>query len=197
LKMMADMCSDNEDPEDQLMYMRWIARIRRGDTEATRLQAEVERLKAEQKTLTDANHRQAMCIHSTAQAMGPDVAAAVSALPKAAQHLQSELTKARELISAMTKGFNTLEQANGKYSINMRFEHRDDAWSAYGKLGEFNERYLRSALATKGSCNTCGGTKLVSDGELLCSSGGIPYEMGPIKCVKDCPDCAPVAKDGE
>lgn len=41
LKMMADMCSDNEDPEDQLMYMRWIARIRRGDAEVTRLQAEL------------------------------------------------------------------------------------------------------------------------------------------------------------
>lgn len=44
LKMMADMCSDNEDPEDQLMYMRWIARIRRGDAEVTRLQAELKQL---------------------------------------------------------------------------------------------------------------------------------------------------------
>jgi len=44
LKMMADMCSDNEDPEDQLMYMRWLARIRRGDANVTRLTAEREAL---------------------------------------------------------------------------------------------------------------------------------------------------------
>jgi hypothetical protein len=65
----------------------------------TRLQAEVERLKLDQKTLTDANHRQAMCIHHTAQSMGPEIAATVDALPKAAKHLQSELTKARELLT--------------------------------------------------------------------------------------------------
>jgi hypothetical protein len=44
LTMMADMCSDNDDPEDQLMYIRWIARIRRSDEAVTQLQAEVERL---------------------------------------------------------------------------------------------------------------------------------------------------------
>lgn len=38
-------------------------------------------------------------------------------------------------------------------------------------------------------CATCNGTRVVDDGELTYSSGGIPYEMGSIKCVKDCPDC--------
>ena len=45
-------------------------------------------------------------------------------------------------------------------------------------------------------CNTCGGKRIVDDGELVCSSGGIPYENGPIKLVKDCPACtspAPVS----
>lgn len=44
---------------------------------------------------------------------------------------------------------------------------------------------------TSPECKTCGGTRVVDDGELTCSAGGIPYAMGPIKCVKDCPDCRP------
>ncbi|WP_271965940.1 hypothetical protein [Pseudomonas aeruginosa] len=38
-------------------------------------------------------------------------------------------------------------------------------------------------------CATCNGTGLIDDGEITCSEGGIPYENGPVKCVKDCPDC--------
>lgn len=52
----------------------------------------------------------------------------------------------------------------------------------------------QSAPAAKDACSTCGGTKLVDDGELTCSSGGIPYENGPIQCVKDCPDCTPTTE---
>lgn len=48
-----------------------------------------------------------------------------------------------------------------------------------------------SALAQPSTeCATCGGAGMVDDGELPHSEGGIPYENGPIKCVKDCPDCA-------
>ncbi|MEB5104407.1 hypothetical protein RXP90_03710 [Pseudomonas aeruginosa] len=38
-------------------------------------------------------------------------------------------------------------------------------------------------------CATCSGTGMVDDGEITCSEGGIPYENGPVKCVKDCPAC--------
>lgn len=38
-------------------------------------------------------------------------------------------------------------------------------------------------------CRTCGDEGHVRDGALLCSSGGVPYENGPIECFKDCPDC--------
>jgi ribosomal protein L12E/L44/L45/RPP1/RPP2 len=38
-------------------------------------------------------------------------------------------------------------------------------------------------------CKTCGGSRMVDDGEIT-GSGGIEFENGPIKCVKDCPDCA-------
>lgn len=39
-------------------------------------------------------------------------------------------------------------------------------------------------------CKTCNGTRIVSDGAMYWSSGGIPFECGPIECVKDCPDCS-------
>ena len=39
-------------------------------------------------------------------------------------------------------------------------------------------------------CKTCNGTRIVSDGAMYCSSGGIPFECGPIERVKDCPDCS-------
>lgn len=38
------------------------------------------------------------------------------------------------------------------------------------------------------ACNRCGGTGFVTDGEIT-GSGGVEYENGPIKCVKDCPAC--------
>lgn len=44
-------------------------------------------------------------------------------------------------------------------------------------------------------CETCNGTGMVDDGEITCSEGGILYENGPVKCVKGCPDCAPVERD--
>jgi hypothetical protein len=39
---------------------------------------------------------------------------------------------------AFAKGFNALEQAGGKYRINMQFANRDDAWAAYTSLGKLN-----------------------------------------------------------
>ncbi|HFQ9136608.1 TPA: hypothetical protein ACHTL7_005182 [Pseudomonas aeruginosa] len=52
------------------------------------------------------------------------------------------------------------------------------------------QREARAALAQPSpKCATCGGTGMVDDGEITCSEGGIPYENGPVKCVKDCPDC--------
>lgn len=38
-------------------------------------------------------------------------------------------------------------------------------------------------------CKTCGDTGVVDDGEINCYESGEPYMNGPVKCVKDCPDC--------
>ncbi|KGS75376.1 gp42 domain protein [Burkholderia pseudomallei MSHR7334] len=42
--------------------------------------------------------------------------------------------------------------------------------------------------AEENVCKMCGGSGVVDDGEIT-GSGGIEFENGPIKCVKDCPDC--------
>lgn len=39
------------------------------------------------------------------------------------------------------------------------------------------------------ACKRCGGSRLVDDGEIT-GSGGVEFENGPVRCVKDCPDCA-------
>ncbi len=60
--------------------------------------------------------------------------------------------------------------------------HSNTAWRAW--------KMARAALAQPSpKCATCNGTGLIDDGEITCSEGGIPYENGPVKCVKDCPDC--------
>lgn len=38
-------------------------------------------------------------------------------------------------------------------------------------------------------CELCDGTRVVDDGEITHHECGIPYENGPVKCVKDCPAC--------
>ncbi|MEE4662822.1 hypothetical protein V2L09_02670 [Pseudomonas alliivorans] len=47
LKMMADMADNNEDPDDHMMYMRWLAAIRSANAQVAPLQAEIEQLKSE------------------------------------------------------------------------------------------------------------------------------------------------------
>lgn len=60
--------------------------------------------------------------------------------------------------------------------------HSNTAWRAW--------KMARAALAQPSpKCATCNGTGLIDDGEITCSEGGIPYENGPVKCVKDCPAC--------
>ena len=39
---------------------------------------------------------------------------------------------------AFAKGFNTLEQAGGKYRINMQFANGDEEFAAYTELGKLN-----------------------------------------------------------
>ncbi|HCF0587251.1 TPA: hypothetical protein NH794_000839 [Pseudomonas aeruginosa] len=39
-------------------------------------------------------------------------------------------------------------------------------------------------------CAACNGSGFVDDGEINFYPDGTPFENGPVKCVKDCPDCA-------
>jgi hypothetical protein len=51
----------------------------------------------------------------------------------------------------------------------------------------------QAGAAVEPKCKTCGGMGVVDDGEIDCYQNGEPYENGPVKCVKDCPDCTPAA----
>lgn len=64
-----------------------------------------------------------------------------------------------------------------------------------GLLDAIDAALSASAEPSAPKCKTCNGTGMVDDGEITCSEGGIPYENGPVKCVKGCPDCAPVERD--
>lgn len=60
-------------------------------------------------------------------------------------------------------------------------------------LSEIEE--LQAALAAcqpvgEAVCKTCDGTRMVDDGEINCYPDGTPFVCGPVKCVKDCPECA-------
>lgn len=56
---------------------------------------------------------------------------------------------------------------------------------------------LAGQQAEPAKCARCGGTGVVDDGALHFSEGGIPYENGPIKCVKDCPVCKATGQQAE
>lgn len=43
-------------------------------------------------------------------------------------------------------------------------------------------------------CGTCKGTGMVDDGEIT-GVGGVEFENGPVKCVKECPDCKPIERE--
>ncbi|WP_324628511.1 hypothetical protein [Pseudomonas aeruginosa] len=61
-------------------------------------------------------------------------------------------------------------------------EHNHAAWKAW---------QARAALAQPSpKCATCNGSGFVDDGEINFYPDGTPFENGPVKCVKDCPDCA-------
>jgi hypothetical protein len=64
---------------------------------------------------------------------------------------------------------------------------KQDWASGYPTLFASVDAALKPAEAKL--CKTCNGTGIVSEGAMYCSSGGIPFECGPIECVKDCPEC--------
>jgi hypothetical protein len=51
----------------------------------------------------------------------------------------------------------------------------------------------KDGAAVETKCKTCGGMGIVDDGEIDCYQSGEPFENGPVKCVKDSPDCTPAA----
>lgn len=52
-------------------------------------------------------------------------------------------------------------------------------------------------MNSKVCCRTCSGKGVVDDGEIGFWSCGLPYENGPVVCIKDCPDCRQYIKEQE
>ncbi|QRE00446.1 hypothetical protein [Burkholderia phage BCSR52] len=62
-------------------------------------------------------------------------------------------------------------------------EDTEHAWRGWA-----NARFSANETGAE-ACKTCGRSRVVDDGEIT-DSGGVEFENGPIKCVKECPDCA-------
>lgn len=112
--------------------------------EVERLRATNERLRAELDGFAAANHRQALCIHLTAQALGPDYAATVHALPKAAAHVAARASDAeteRDALRAegFASGWATAIEAAADYL-------EDDADRL---LGEYQREMRNAATAVR------------------------------------------------
>jgi hypothetical protein len=111
---------------------------------------------------------------------------------------QSDLTKAREVIGSLAKGFNTLEQESGKYRINMSFASRDDAWSAYTALSQFNASAIQSAPAAKADPAIPNGYCIMPV-RLTAENGAKSLLLGEFKLAveQECSECAGLDEPSE
>lgn len=118
-----------------------------------------------------------------------------------AEDLRDQLTAQGALLDRMAY---YLSPALASHQYSMSQETMHDALEAlheWRKLKADAEPAARECNACQGSgyahangmpvtgaCNTCHGKGVVDDGEIA-ESGGLPFENGPVKCVKNCPDC--------
>ncbi len=101
------------------------------------------------------------------------------------QLIEQCATRLRGIVEALD---NIHDTSPHRWSTDLDDVHS----SAESLLAMINDQASNQADLAQPSpkCTTCGGAGMVDDGEITCSEGGIPYENGPVKCVKDCPDCA-------
>lgn len=82
----------------------------------------------------------------------------------------------------------------------VHFCRKEDAfWATRGWRGQdtkLTEHVMIAAppVADAEACPTCNGSRVVDDGEIDCYPNGEPFMCGPVKCVKDCPDCAALSR---
>ncbi len=100
------------------------------------------------------------------------------------QLIEQCATRLRGIVEALD---NIHDNTPHRWSTDLDDVHS----SAESLLAMINDQASNQADLAQPSpkCTTCGGAGMVDDGEITCSEGGIPYENGPVKCVKDCPSC--------
>jgi len=87
-------------------------------------------------------------------------------------------------IETMKQALDALETVKHKidsYQVNVCDDVDDAITSLRQAIAEAEQEPV--------ACKRCGGSGVVDDGEIDCYEDGTPYANGPIKCVKDCPDC--------
>lgn len=110
--------------------------------------------------------------------------------------LRAYLAEAQALLREADEFMYIMTAHDGHAKLAHRYGK--DWWDAIDKLrGKVCTALSASAEPSAPKCETCNGTGMVDDGEITCSEGGIPYENGPVKCVKDCPDCTAIYEEKE
>lgn len=109
--------------------------------------------------------------------------------------LQAKLAERDALLEeAYRDGWN-----DGQEAIEQRYQNTPRTSTAGWERFKADNALSASAEPSATKCKTCNGTGMVDDGEIT-SSDGVPFDNGPVKCVKDCPTCksvSPVEDDGK
>ncbi|HFI2197517.1 TPA: hypothetical protein ACGPQK_002708 [Pseudomonas aeruginosa] len=107
------------------------------------------------------------------------------------QLIEQCATRLRGIVEALD---NIHDNTPHRWSTDLDDVHS----SAESLLAMINDQASNQADLAQPSpkCTTCGGVGMVDDGEITCSEAGIPYENGPVKCVKDCPSCKALPSPG-
>lgn len=134
-------------------------------------------------------------------------AAIQSAEPQAAGAQRAPVSPWPDFLGQPIHHGDRLTHPNGTEFTAIRlhgYADESDAWRAVYddamvhrlglQIGEKGQAVLAHAAPSASAgqaepCKRCGGTRVVDDGEIT-GVGGAEFSNGPLRCVKDCPDCA-------
>ena len=108
------------------------------------------------------------------------------------EHSGSLIVLAARLIQEPLRVLGVYLDNEGPITRNMVTHGVEQAGDSLGGLA-LEVRRVADALSASAEpsaekCETCKGTENVDDGEIT-GVGGMEFQNGPVKCVKDCPDC--------
>ncbi|WP_229257557.1 hypothetical protein [Duganella callida] len=166
-----------------------------GETELVRIWTKVEAIRAKQAAKP--KHSPLPAAHASAPvAASTDLVVAAQAL--LAEHEEACLTDPMFALVEMAEDDEDAEVsavllADLFRAVRVLTASQQHA-QASDPIGEHNSQAAQEKLVEHAhavpKCKNCGGTGVVDDGEIDCYPNGEPFMHGPVKCVKDCPDCS-------